>query len=446
MKKITLLIILMISSLGFSQDLLLGFETGESGGVNGAPFGGMPVPILEAGTGTNTSQVLKIVGNSAASGEVWQGINLNLTSLVRLTTTKTMTIDVRSATPITFLVKVNGGLSGAPEAAAEVTHNGDGTWQTLSFTFNTSLDGKAATANGDYASFVIHAYWAAGATAFSGVTKDTRTFYVDNIKGPLGTPPVSAAPTVAAPTPPARAAANVISLFSDVYTNIGVSEWSATWDSASITDISVAGNATKKITYGDFLGVVLTAYNNATSMTHFHMDYYIEAGTSLTNAVLNPKLSNHAAQAGETNALLLTNLPTIAGSWVSLDVPLASFTPQGGGPAFAREAIKEFILQSNISTVYVDNLYLHNNTVLGNASFEKSNIKMYPNPVRNILNIEANGSINKVSIYNLLGQEVLTANPKSNSASLQTSDLQIGVYMITTDIDGNISTSKFLKE
>ena len=34
MKKITLLFFLLTFSLGFSQDLLLGFESGESGGVN----------------------------------------------------------------------------------------------------------------------------------------------------------------------------------------------------------------------------------------------------------------------------------------------------------------------------------------------------------------------------------------------------------------------------
>jgi O-acetylhomoserine (thiol)-lyase len=39
MKKITLIVALMITSVMFSQDLKLGFETGESGGVAGGPFG-----------------------------------------------------------------------------------------------------------------------------------------------------------------------------------------------------------------------------------------------------------------------------------------------------------------------------------------------------------------------------------------------------------------------
>ena len=78
MKKITLLLALLVSSIGFSQDLLLGFEAGESGGIDGSPFGGMAAPMVVAGTGSNTSQVLEIVANSG--GEIWQGTNLNLTT------------------------------------------------------------------------------------------------------------------------------------------------------------------------------------------------------------------------------------------------------------------------------------------------------------------------------------------------------------------------------
>jgi hypothetical protein len=253
-------------------------------------------------------------------------------------------------------------------------------------------------------------------------------------------------PSVKAPTPPARPIADVISLFSDAYTNIGVSEWSTGWDEASVTDIMVEGNATKKITYGNFLGVQLADYNDATAMTHFHMDYYIDNTVDLVGKVLNPKLSNHAAMSGETNALLLTNLPTVKGAWVPLDVELSAFAAQGAGTAYAREKIYQFLLQSNIGTVYVDNIYLHKNTVLGTSKFETSKVKMYPNPVKNTLTIEANSEIQRVSVFNILGQEVMKASPKSNTATLQTNELQKGVYMVTTEIDGKVSTSKVVKE
>ena len=80
-KKITLLFALLIASIGFSQDLLLGFEAGESGGVNGGPFGGIAAPTVLLGTGSNTSQVLDMVGNSATA--LWQAATREPAGLVQ---------------------------------------------------------------------------------------------------------------------------------------------------------------------------------------------------------------------------------------------------------------------------------------------------------------------------------------------------------------------------
>ena len=163
-------------TVGETKLNLLGFETGESGNANG-PFGSMALPAVETGTDSNTSRVLKIVTNAA--GAIWQGTNFVLTRPVKLTSTKTMTVDVLSSVPINFLMKVNGGVAGASPAAAQASHNGDGTWQTISFTFNTALDGQAATANGVYNNMVLHPFF-----PFSG-SASARTFYIDNIKGPI---------------------------------------------------------------------------------------------------------------------------------------------------------------------------------------------------------------------------------------------------------------------
>ena len=96
------------------------------------------------------------------------------------------------------------------------------------------------------------------------------------------------------------------------------------------------------------------------------------------------------------------------------------------------------------STYYFDDVAFSDN--LSSPSFAISNFKMYPNPTSNQLSIDANGEIQKTSIYNLLGQEVLTKNSKGNRVTLQTSGLQKGSYIIKTTIDGQESTSKFIKE
>lgn len=263
---------------------------------------------------------------------------------------------------------------------------------------------------------------------------------------------VSEVPTVAAPTPPYRAPENVISLFSDVYTNITVDNWNQApiWYAQTgkpVLDVMIATNPTKKIEFaGDgFIGVVLNARNNATAMTHFHMDYWVPSNTNLVGKVLNPKWSNHPGTGGENNVLLLTNPVTTAGSWVTLDVPLSTFLAQGPVPSYNREALKEFLITSNLGDVYVDNIYLHNNN-LSTQNFSALNVKMYPNPASSILNIEARAAIQNVSIYNMLGQEVISKTTDNASISIDVAGLQAGMYIIKTTIDGVTAASRFVKQ
>jgi hypothetical protein len=470
-----------------SLPLVLGFETTESGGVNGAPFGGMAAPVLENGTGSNTTRVLKIVGNTA--GDVWQGINLNLTSLVNLTDTKTMTMDVLSADPITFLVKVTGGVGGPGIVAASASHPGGNTWQTVSFTFNTSLDGQAALANGTYSGFVIHTYWAQGATAFTSVTRSPRTFFVDNIRGPLGTPPVIATPTVAAPTPPNRPAADVKSIYSNAYTPLttfaasgDLNSYDTSWCPGVTSEFLIGGNAATAMNRITGLGSGIVAGNattsppyqgsdlvggceginfragsfDATSFTHFHIDIWTPIRTmALRNISL--KLSNHNASNVEVNAIernitnatpLPNQLPSTdpnPGTWLSFDIPLADFTIAGGGSA-ARNNLAEFIISTNLGIVYYDNVYFHKNTVLSSDSFAVSKVNLYPNPTSNVLNIESLGTIQAISVYNVLGQEVINKALNSTSTALDVSSLNSGIYVVKTVVDGVTSSTKFIKQ
>ena len=450
MKKITLFISLFSLIMGMQQtsaqtyDLLASFD---GTGLEGL-FGGATGEYATNPTGTG--QVIKLTNNVTAAippaPAAWQGLDVTLATNYRLTaaTQLSMQLDVYSTTPITIAPKAQGGV-GAPSSVTTATHNGTG-WETLTFTFNQSLDNQGP-ANGDYSDFALHINWNIAANTYGA--PDGRIFYIKNLKGlSAAPPPPPAAPTDAAPTPPARPVGEFLSLFSNAYTNIAVAEWSTTWDDSSIVDlVSVPGDDIKRINFVNFLAVQFANYENATSMTHFHMDYWISAGTDLTGKVINPKFSNHAAQSGETNALLLTHLPLTAGSWVSLDVPLISFLAQGPGVPFAREKLYQFLLQSNIGIVYVDNIYLHKNTTsLSIDSFTASKVKLYPNPTSNVLNIESVGTIQNIAIYNVLGQEVMNKLTNQTLVSLDVSGLNAGVYVIKTAIDGTVSSTKFIKE
>jgi hypothetical protein len=95
-------------------------------------------------------------------------------------------------------------------------------------------------------------------------------------------------------------------------------------------------------------------------------------------------------------------------------------------------------------TYYFDDVAF--SKTLSTSSNEIAKFKMYPNPVKNQLLIEANREIQKVSVYNLLGQEVLTKSPNLNTTTFETSKLQKGVYLVKITSAGSESISKFIKD
>lgn len=430
-------------------DLVLGFETTESGGIDGGPFGDGPAPVLEPGTGSNTTQVMKIVGNPA--GEPWQGINLNLTSAVDLTATKTMTMDVLSDSPITFLVKVTGGGPGVATVAAEASHPGGGTWQTVSFTFDTSLDGQPAPANGVYNKFVIHTYWVAGETSFfpggNPIPRPERTFYVDNIRGPLGTPPVIPTPATPAPVPTVPDS-QVYSVYNDTnnYTttfpvlyNFGVLSAEPDLDDSPVV------NKALRFNFGIAGWGQGEAMANISSYGFVSFDYWAQPdlpnGFRFVMISNNGGVTEHVYQVG-------TQEPLVTGQWKKVEIPMSYFT----GIGFASTNFFQWKCSpfndsvDNAGYVYVDNIMFTTNSILSTNTFSVSNIKMYPNPASTNLIIDAQEAIEKVAVFNLLGQEVISVTPNNEVVTLDVASLQTGIYVVKTSINGSVSSTKFIKE
>ena len=176
-------------------------------------------------------------------------------------------------------------------------------------------------------------------------------------------------PSVAAPTPTALAA-NVSSVFSDAYTSVSGVSWGPDWgpSSARISDATLAGTKFIDLTAGKvFAGISYTANPiDATNRTHFNMHYWIDTPVP-AGQVINVKLSNHAAGAGETSAIEMPTLTSVTGgSWQTISVPLSSFAIAGGGSA-SRNRIAEVIITATRTDgnqpvkVYFDNIYFSTN-------------------------------------------------------------------------------------
>ena len=214
---------------------------------------------------------------------------------------------------------------------------------------------------------------ARGSLAQLIVSGDPNTVFVDNVYFFSANP---TAPTRPAPTP-TDAAADVISLFSDAYTDVGVDTWSAEWDVADVEDIAVAGDAVKKYTNLAFAGIEFTSSTlNAAEMTHFRMDIWTPDETRA--AAFKVKLVDFGANGvydgggdDSEHEVTITAAEGLAtGAWVRLDLPLADFT----GLA-ATEHLAQLIISGDPNTVYVDNVYFRRpaSTVPSMQTIDSSN-------------------------------------------------------------------------
>jgi len=79
---------------------------------------------------------------------------------------------------------------------------------------------------------------------------------------------------------------------------------------------------------------------------------------------------------------------------------------------------------------------------MSTIDIKKSVVKIYPNPVRNILNIETEDHFQKAEIYNFNGQLIKT----SRHQKINVSDLPKGNYIIKAETDNSSMTEKFIKE
>lgn len=168
------------------------------------------------------------------------------------------------------------------------------------------------------------------------------------------------APATAAPAP-TLPGANVLSLFSNAYPNVAVDTWSTTWDNASVADVRIAGNDTKKYTNLGFAAVEFTGARliDATAMTHFHADVWVAQGTNFKVKLVDFG-ADGAFGGGDDSQHELTftaaTTPALAvRAWTGLEIPLSSFSGLAG-----RARLAQLIFSSDAGTAYVDNVYFHN--------------------------------------------------------------------------------------
>lgn len=85
-------------------------------------------------------------------------------------------------------------------------------------------------------------------------------------------------------------------------------------------------------------------------------------------------------------------------------------------------------------------------TTLGTSDFELKNLVVYPNPVKDILNISFDSAMNTVAIYNMMGQQVMAKPINANEDTIDVSNLGSGTYFVKVQAENKFKTIKIIKQ
>ncbi|WP_298421906.1 T9SS type A sorting domain-containing protein [uncultured Kordia sp.] len=263
---------------------------------------------------------------------------------------------------------------------------------------------------------------------------------------------VISGPPTAAPAPPNRPAADVVSIYSDAYPNITVGTYDAGWCGAAISEVQIEGNNTfKKNTGIPCQGIDFsTNRQDLSDFTHIHFDFYTD-DVDLVGDVFNVKLVDFAGGGGEASALEVNintgTMPAIvANTWVSVDIEITSIGGVVAGNLTRSDIAQMGITTANLTNVWYDNIYLHKNTVLSVDEFNTSSFKTYPNPTNDSWNVVTdNVKINAIEVYDISGRQVTTMTPNAFTATIDGSSLKAGIYFAKIQSDKGSSSIKLVK-
>lgn len=276
---------------------------------------------------------------------------------------------------------------------------------------------------------------------FASSPAGTSVIYVDNIMFSKGTV-VAVEPTVAAPTP-TKLAADVMSLFSNAYTNVPVDTWRTSWSAATLTEVQIASNDVKKYTGLDFVGVEMVANQlNISAMDSFQFDLWTPNSTTFRFKLVD--FGADGAFGGGNDVEHETIITPALSGWNRVSVPISSMTG-----LTTKSNIAQLIFSSvpaGGSTAYIDNVLFSKKSLVGINSNKTENVGVYPNPTNGSLNITADKEIQKVEVFNSIGQLVYSTDANAALIKVDLSNLPNGLYTVRTEINGVNTFNKLVKE
>ena len=175
------------------------------------------------------------------------------------------------------------------------------------------------------------------------------TVFIDNIYF-YKPSTVAEVPEYNAPSP-TQDEANVVSIFSDSYSNVGLSELNPNWgQTTTLTPVDLNGNNIWLYEALNYTGIV-TDYGNPTNlggMDYVHFDYFTPDAEKLGLKIVNTVV-------GQEDIVFVDKI--VRGTWVSVTIPMSNFNIDA-----SQVTQLLFDTEGGSAKVYIDNLYFYSDS------------------------------------------------------------------------------------
>ena len=427
MKKITLLIILAISTLGFSQDLPLDFETSPvSADFVGFDGGAITVEAVAApqSTGNTTSNLAKLVRDG---GQVWAGAATILDSNLDFTTKKFISARVWTDAPIGTKIMFKteqdtnaDNNSGEKNTFTTVT----GDWETivLDFTGVTNANQNKLVLIPDNGNL--------------GDGTSASTFYFDDIVQTETNPNVT------------------FDLPFDFETS-PVSADFVGFDGGGITVEAVVAPQSTGNTTSNLAKLVRDGgqvWAGAATILDSNLDFTTKKFISArvwTDAPIGTKImfkteqdTNADNNSGEKNTFT-----TVTGDWETIVLDFTGVTNANQNKLVLIPDNGNLGDGTSASTFYFDDIVQTETSSLGLEDNNIIDVSIYPNPSSSNWNFRTgNTVITLVEVFNLLGKRVVSQNNNSTNVAISTQGLTSGIYIARITTEQGTKSVKLIKE
>lgn len=184
---------------------------------------------------------------------------------------------------------------------------------------------------------------------FVGDPWASGSVFIDNIYF-YRPPTVAEVPEYNAPSP-TQNANHVVSIFSDTYTSVGISELNPNWgQTTTLATLDINGNDIWLYESLNYTGIV-TNYNNPTnlsSMDYVHFDYFTPNAEKLGLKIVN-------TVASQEDVVFIDKI--VKGTWISVTIPMSKFNVNAS-------QITQLLFDTDggSAKVYIDNLYFYSDS------------------------------------------------------------------------------------